>query len=184
MPPLAAIGLAWFTWVVSWAVAAFWANRTVGKPAGREEMWSRFLVGVGAALIFWRFNDAPGLTGNAGWALFGVTVCGFLFAWWARLHLGRLWSGRVTRKEGHRVVDSGPYALVRHPIYTGIILSASATGAAEARLAGLIGAAVIACGFWWRARLEERFLTAELGTAYESHARRVPMLIPFGVRKR
>jgi hypothetical protein len=60
MQPLAAIGLVWLVWVVSWALAAIWVNRTVSKPSGRDELSSRFTVGAGAALLFWRFQDAPG----------------------------------------------------------------------------------------------------------------------------
>src|SRR4051812_1774737 len=116
MEPLAAIGVVWLAWAVSWAVAAIWADRTVAKPRGCEELPSRLTVAAGAVLVFWGLGDARGYTGPLGWALFVLAVCGMFFAWWARLHLGRLWSGRVTRKEGHRVVDTGPYALVRHPI--------------------------------------------------------------------
>ena len=184
MRPLAWIGFAWLAWVISWALAAMWVNRTVAKPAGGDELRSRLTVAAGAALLFFGFNDAPGYTGLAGWSLFAVVVLGFLFAWWARLHLGRLWSGRVTRKEGHRVVSTGPYALVRHPIYTGVIVAAFAAGIAERRWLALLGAVVIAAGFWLRARLEERFLTSELGPAYEAYARQVPMLIPFFPRTR
>lgn len=184
MQPLAAIGLTWFAWIVSWALAAIWVNRTVGKAPGRAEVQSRVTVAAGAALLFWGYKDSPGTTNTVGWLLLAVVISGLVFAWWARLHLGRLWSGRVTRKEGHRVVDTGPYALVRHPIYTGVILSALATGIAEYRLLALMGAAVIATGFTLRARLEERFLVDELGPAYEAYARRVPMLIPFHLRTR
>jgi protein-S-isoprenylcysteine O-methyltransferase Ste14 len=184
MQPLPAIGFAWLAWVVSWALAAMWVNRTVAKPVGSDELRSRLTVGTGAALLFWGFRDAPGYTGAFGWSLFAVVVLGFVFAWWARLHLGRLWSGRVTRKEGHRVVNTGPYAIVRHPIYTGIIVSAFAAGIAERRWLALLGAVVIAAGFWLRARLEERFLTTELGPAYEAYKRQVPMLIPFCPRTR
>ena len=161
-----------------------WVNRTVAKPPVGEELRSRFTVGAGAALLFWGFHDAPGYTGPAGWILLAIVVLGISLAWWARLHLGRLWSGRVTRKEDHRVVDTGPYALVRHPIYTGIILSALATGIAERRGLAFLGSLVIAAGFWLRSRVEERFLKAELGPAYETYARRVPMLIPFHLRTR
>jgi len=184
MQPLTAIGLAWGAWVASWAVAALWVNRTVAKPGVGEEVGSRLIVGLGAALLFWGFSQSPAFSGLIGWLLFAVVVGGVLFAWWARLHIGRLWSGRVTRKENHRVVNTGPYALVRHPIYTGIILSASATGLAERRWLALLGAAIIAAGFWLRSRLEERFLSAELGPAYEAYARDIPMLIPFFFRKR
>jgi hypothetical protein len=50
------------------------------------------------------------------WKLFGAVVPGFAFCWWARLYLGRLWSSSVTRKAEHNVVDTGPFALVRHPL--------------------------------------------------------------------
>src|SRR4029453_3555020 len=63
---------------------------------------------------------------NAGWAMVLVCAMGFGFAWWARLHLGQLWSAFVTRKADHRIIDTGPYGIVRHPIYTGIILAAIA----------------------------------------------------------
>jgi protein-S-isoprenylcysteine O-methyltransferase Ste14 len=104
----------------------------------------------------------------------------FLFAWWARLHLGRLWSSAITRKEDHRVIETGPYALVRHPIYTGLILAIFATAAAQATATSCLGAAFVAFGLWIKARVEERFLTAELGAeAYDTYRRRVPMLVPF-----
>jgi len=100
----------------------------------------------------------------------------------ARIHLGRLWSSAITRKEDHHVVDRGPYRLVRHPIYTGLIATIFATAAAQATVTGLLGAALVAAGLWLKARIEERFLTAELGAdAYGAYRRRVPMLIP-GIR--
>ena len=114
------------------------------------------------------------------YALAGLTLAGLLFAWWARIHLGRFWSSAITRKEGHRVVNTGPYALVRHPIYTGIIVALAATAAAQVTTSGFAGAVLIAFGLWLKARAEERFLMAELGTdAYGSYRRRVPMLVPF-----
>ena len=120
-----------------------------------------------------------GTTG--GYALAGLTLAGILFAWWARIHLGRLWSSAITRKEDHRVVDSGPYAFVRHLIYTGIERGHLSRRRRRRRMiTGLIGAALVAIGLWLKARVEERFLTAELGAdAYEAYRRRVPMLVPF-----
>ena len=98
----------------------------------------------------------------------------------ARIHLGRLWSSAITRKERHRLVDTGPYAFVRHPIYTGIITALVATAAIEATLAALVGATLICSGLWLKARAEGRFLMVELGRDnYKSYCRRVPMLIPF-----
>jgi len=184
MSPQAAIGFVWIASLLSWAAAAFWRSPTVKRPAGSEDFVSRLIVTLGAFLMFWRYNLAPGI-GVAGWALLGIQIAGIAFAWWARLHLGRLWSGRIVRKEGHRIVDTGPYALVRHPIYTGIITAALTTGIAEGRVLALAGAVILGIGFSIRGRLEERFLRQELGEeAYDSYARRVPMLIPFTGRTR
>jgi protein-S-isoprenylcysteine O-methyltransferase Ste14 len=59
--------------------------------------------------------------GNGGTYLLAIlTLAGTLFTWWARIHLGRFWSSAITRKQGHRVIDTGPYAIVRHPLYAGL----------------------------------------------------------------
>jgi len=104
---------------------------------------------------------------------------GFAFTWWARLHLGRLWSSSVTRKEHHHVVNTGPYAVVRHPIYTGLLLAIAATMLERITPATIAGATVMAVGIYVKARVEEAFLRDELGEAYAAYARRVPMLVPF-----
>jgi len=119
--------------------------------------------------------------GDLGTYLFAVVVVlGISFTWWARIHLGRFWSNAITRKEGHRVIDTGPYGLVRHPIYTGLIGAMIATGIAVGTATALLGAALIAVGLWQKARMEEGFLTTELGAdAYGPYCRRVPMLVPF-----
>jgi protein-S-isoprenylcysteine O-methyltransferase Ste14 len=110
----------------------------------------------------------------------GATLGATLFLWWARIYLGRLWSGAITREEGHYIVDSGPYALVRHPIYTGLIGATLATGAAQATTTAIIGCIFVIVGLWLKARAEERFLSAELDPeAYAAYQRRVPMLVPF-----
>jgi len=117
---------------------------------------------------------------NGTYALIGVILLGLLLSWVARIHLGRLWSSAITRKEQHRLVDTGPYAYVRHPIYVGIIAALLATAITEATLAALVGAALITCGLSLKARAEERFLMVELGPDnYGSYCRRVPMVFPF-----
>jgi len=119
------------------------------------------------------------------WALTGLVAVGLAFTWWARLTLGDLWSSNVVRKESHTVVRAGPYRLVRHPIYTGMILAAFALGAQTSLLAGLAGALLMALGFGIKARLEERFLSAELGEgAYADYRRSTPMLVPFWPARR
>src|SRR5262249_34671190 len=97
------------------------------------------------------------------------------------IHLGRLWSSNVGRKADHRIIDTGPYAIVRHPIYTGLIIASCATASLRGTAGAWIGVALLTIGWYVKARLEERFLREQLGVErYDAYARRVPMLIPFG----
>ena len=109
-----------------------------------------------------------------------IVVIAFGFCWWARIELGPLWSSRITRRTHHRIVDSGPFALVRHPTYIGIILASLATAAVRGTPAAFLGVVLMAFGLYLKARVEEQFLREELGTdAYAAYAQRVPMLLPF-----
>ena len=113
------------------------------------------------------------------WALLGVVAAGIAFCWWARVHLGALWSAEVTRKEAHRVVESGPYGIVRHPIYTGFIVMYAGLVLLSASAVGLAGFVLMTVGLSLKARLEEEFLTGELGAAaYGDYKARTPMLVP------
>jgi len=174
--------LVWLAWAASWIAAALWAARTVERPRGQTAY--RILTTLGFVLLFffWRVHTARFWRLDSGWqwALVGVAVLGFALCWWARLYMGRLWSASITRKEDHRVVDTGPYALVRHPIYTGISLAAFATALQEGSLIALAGAVLLTWGWYVKARIEENFLRAELGAeAYDAYAARVAMLVPF-----
>ena len=114
-----------------------------------------------------------------GWILAGLVILGFVFTWWARIHLGELWSSSVTRKEHHHVVDTGPCDIVRHPIYTGLLLAIAATVLMRGTIITLTGSAFIAAGIYVKARVEEEFLRQQLGEPYAAYARDVPMLMPF-----
>lgn len=181
--PSSMIALAWVGWGVSWFAAATWTRRTAAR-AGMAELPSRLISLVGAVLLLaptQNFSIGPewDVSASLAWAMFSVVVAGIAFAWWARLHLGTLWSGTVTRKADHRIVDAGPYAFVRHPIYTGMLGAALATGVTRGELGALLGAAILCFGIWMKARLEERFLSVELGAEYAAYRARVPMLVPF-----
>src|SRR6478752_4793359 len=109
---------------MTWWAAAFWSTRAVGRPALGSQLTFRAFVIAGAVLLFgmnsggraagailWR----PGAIASA--AFVAVTIAGFAFTWWARLTIGTLWSSGVTRKADHRIVDNGPYGLVRHDLH-------------------------------------------------------------------
>ena len=189
-PTLIALFLLWALWLASWVIAAFWSGRTLAKPErDREFGYRRFTWPAWMLLLSFPIPGLPvdtnawrpvwALPVAAEWVMLALVAAGFAFAWWARIHLGRLWSADLTFKEGHRVVDSGPYAIVRHPIYTGLCAAAAATFAVRACPAVAVGFAFFLIGYWVKAREEERFLAEELEPeAYESYRKRVPMLLP------
>jgi protein-S-isoprenylcysteine O-methyltransferase Ste14 len=111
--------------------------------------------------------------------LFVLAVAGLGFTWWARIHLGTLWSGTVTRKVHHKVIKTGPYAIVRHPIYTGISVALIATALLRPGWFGLAGVVLIIASFVIKYRLEERFLMEVLGPEYAAYRKKVPALVPF-----
>jgi protein-S-isoprenylcysteine O-methyltransferase Ste14 len=188
MTPEYTIYALWVGWLVSWTVAMFWSNRTEKRDAIGAELFFRVLFYSGLILLFafppghhyfaqaqlWHFGDAM------NWILTVLTAAGLLFTWWARIHLGRLWSDWVVKKAGHHVVDTGPYRLVRHPIYAGLIFAALATAIEKGTSFALLGVAIVTLAFYIKARREERFLRAELGeNAYDAYARKTAMLVPF-----
>lgn len=185
MRPVAAITLLWLIWAVSWAAAALWADPVKRRAGFQAEMRYRAVLLLGAILFFIPAHSYAGRLrlwipdGIEAWICTALLAAGLAFSWWARLHLGRLWSGTVTAKVAHHIVDTGPYGLVRHPIYTGLLVAILATMAAKGTVWGIAGAALLTIGIVMKAKLEERFLRDELGTAYDDYARRVPMLVPF-----
>ena len=186
LTPLNAIYAEWIFWWVTWHIAALWRAKTA-KRGFSSGIGYILLAIVGFALLLSLYPRRYGgsalmlwsLQPRAAWIAVGAGAVGVAFMWWARLHLGKLWSGGIVTKEGHRVVDTGPYALVRHPIYTGLFLLALATMAIKADVPAVAGAFVLIVAYTLKARLEERFLTAELSPAYDAYRKRVPMLVPF-----
>lgn len=181
----AAIVAAWLLWLVTWVMAAGWSARTASHHDLGAESPSRVLTL--AALVMLIASYYP--VGFAHlwvtptvitWIALAFVVAGLLFTWMARLHLGPLWSSTSAPTEDHRIVDTGPYGIVRHPVYAGLLLAAIATALERGRLEAVAGALVLIAGVSLRAKLEERLLRRDLGDeAYASYRTRVPMLLPF-----
>jgi protein-S-isoprenylcysteine O-methyltransferase Ste14 len=112
------------------------------------------------------------------WVPLLFAALGFGLTWWARINLGRFWSGTVTLKADHTLIRSGPYSLTRHPIYTGLLIAVLATALDNGSLAGLIGFGFIMLGLVLKLRQEEQFLTGQFGAAYDTYKKEVPALIP------
>jgi protein-S-isoprenylcysteine O-methyltransferase Ste14 len=191
MQPSTLFAASWGLWALSWIVAALWSGPTLVRRTPAALACAYGLI-AGSVLIplAWHLARLPslrfwdvGATGAIVLAL--ATIPGFAFAWWARLHLGLLWSAEIVARPGHRLVQSGPYGLVRHPIYTGILWAALVTDIASANVPSALSFACLLLGFWLKASLEEDFLTGLFNPgAYAAYRRRVPMLVPSPFRSK
>ena len=108
-----------------------------------------------------------------------ITVVGLLFAVWARHHLASNWSSSVTIKQGHELITTGPYAVVRHPIYTGILTGFLGTAIALAQARGVIGFVLIFIVLWAKLRKEEEWMRSQFGETYATYAHQTAALVPY-----
>jgi protein-S-isoprenylcysteine O-methyltransferase Ste14 len=106
-------------------------------------------------------------------------VLGLLFTVWARIVLGRNWSGIVTVKQDHELVTAGPYRWVRHPIYTGLLIAFAGSAIARGEWRGVLAVVIVLAGLWRKLKLEERWMIETFGDAYLRYRAKVRALIPF-----
>ena len=172
-------------------MAYWWAKSSNVKASDRiESVWSRLLrlAAIICAVVLLLLPSIPlPLLCNRfvprGPVGFGVgaaiTAVGLLFSIRARCYLGSNWSQAVTVKENHELITSGPYALVRHPIYSGLLLGFLGSAVARGEWRGLLAVALIFIPLWFKLRLEEAWMRKKFGETYETYSRRVAALIPF-----
>jgi protein-S-isoprenylcysteine O-methyltransferase Ste14 len=178
----------WITFIVIWLLGAMRVKRATRRISGRSRVLQILLAIAGAILLFdpslgIGFLASRFLPENATVAYLGLamTAGGLAFAVWARFILGRNWSGQITVKEGHELIRRGPYALVRHPIYSGILLGLLGTAFCVDEVRGLIGFGLFLAGWWLKARVEEALMIEQFGDQYRRYQREVKALIPFVV---
>ena len=183
LSPLSSLALLWITWLLSWLLASGWTTRTVTQQSARARIVQSLPVWVGAILLIRTsrellvtplFQVRPWM----GWIAVVVAALGFAFTWWARIHIGHFWSAAVTLKADHTLIRSGPYAITRHPIYSGLLLAVLATALARGSLSGLVGFGLILLGLVLKLRQEEQLLNTQFGSAYDAYKKDVPALIP------
>jgi len=173
------------------AFSVYWRAMAVNvKAAERREALPSRLARLAAfvcagALLWLPSVPLPWLGGRflpSGvlffWVGAAVAAGGLLFAVWARRHLGNNWSQAVTVKEHHELITSGPYALVRHPIYTGLLLGIIGSAMARGEWRGLIAVALVFTILWRKLRLEEKWMREQFGEPYEAYSRKVTALVP------
>jgi protein-S-isoprenylcysteine O-methyltransferase Ste14 len=188
MDPIRIITGIWVAVGILWLIGASGVKRaersqSTGSRMGQLGMMTAaFLLLVDSRLrigfLGWRFLPASSVTSDAGLAM---VILGAAFAVWARMCLGANWSARVTLKEGHELIRTGPYALVRHPIYSGLLLAVLGTAVAIGRIGCLVAFALAVIGWRMKWRTEERFMSEQFGTRYENYRKEVKGLIPWVV---
>jgi protein-S-isoprenylcysteine O-methyltransferase Ste14 len=175
----------WLSFVAYW-----WAISKDVKVTERQESLpsrlTRLVLIVGAVALLWLPSVPLALLNQrflplsvwCFWIGAAVTATGLLFAVWARRHLGKNWSQAVTLKEDHELITSGPYSLVRHPIYTGFLLGFVGCALARGEWRGLVAVALVFGALWHKLKLEEQWMRAQFGESYAAYARRVAALVP------
>ena len=180
------IGYCWGIFCVIWLLAAFCTKRSVYRESTAHRL--RYVVPVllGGFLLF-RGNRFPDPLNHRViphvdalvWTGVVLCVAGLLVCIWARFALGRNWSGVVTLKGEHELITRGPYAWVRHPIYTGLLTMAVGTAVVRGHLAGIIAMPFIFVSFWIKLRYEEKVMSEKFPDEYAAYQQRVKRLIPF-----
>jgi protein-S-isoprenylcysteine O-methyltransferase Ste14 len=185
----AAINTVWACWLIFlafWLLAAISTKRSVYRESRSQRLRYSILLIAGYFLLI-RGHRLPyplsaGVISRLqiiAWA--GVILCvtGLSFCIWARATLGRNWSGTITLKEGHELIERGPYRLVRHPIYTGLIAMFLGTVIVLGHAAGIAGLVLAFLSFWIKLREEERIMLKQFPDQYAAYQQRVKRIIPF-----
>ena len=176
----------WIAVGVVWLIAALASKQTARSEPATSRLLHIAIMAAVFALPFsatlrvdplaWRFvPDSP----VVAWAGLAVTAAGFTFAIWARMLLGGNWSSSMTVKQDHQLIRQGPYSIVRHPIYSGLLLALLGTALALGELRGIVALALALAGWHIKSRREEAFMVAQFGAGYIEYEHEVKALIPF-----
>jgi protein-S-isoprenylcysteine O-methyltransferase Ste14 len=175
------IRLLWMLIMTVWLALAFESNEPVETKRDRSSDVAVWIVSIGWVLLLLRRFDGPQLIPRmlliriVG---FGLTVVGLVFAVVARLYLGSSWDAYITLKVRHRLVRTGPYAIVRHPIYSGFILALLGSALNFGHLRSFIAATMVTLSWIYKSRLEEVFMKDHFGMEYDQYCYEVKRLIP------
>ncbi len=174
-------------WLIFWL---YWLARAFNnkKSIYRQPFLSRLgyawpLIIAAIISTHWSGGRIILLPASSIQRVVGIILCagGFAFAIWARTILGRNWSGIATVKENHELICRGPYKIVRHPIYTGLVLAFLGTFiAAWPTVGGVILVVAMILALWIKAQQEEKLMRGQFPEAYPAYRQRVRSgIIPF-----
>lgn len=179
------VNICWTVFVVVWFAAALFTKRAVERqsPFSRAALIAATFFGVWLLVSNELPFDLNAMALPRTPAVQGIgaalAILGLGFTLWARFTLGRNWSGAVTFKENHELIQRGPYALVRHPIYSGFLTLFLGSVFVVGTRAGVAAFVIVLVGLWLKLRQEERMLTKHFPDVYPGYRARVKALVPF-----
>ena len=183
MSPLWISAALWIAMMVYWSAAAKRSAPAVRAESAASRSTHQLMLNLALLLAFIRFpwTGARWLPVSLLVVSVGliIQVGSMLLDIWAMRCLGRNWSSAVTIKVDHELVRSGPYRLVRHPIYTAMIGMYLGTAIVSGELHGLLGVALCAVAYWRKTRMEEHGLREVFGKTYEEYRRESWALVPW-----
>jgi len=184
--PAGIITACWILFSVIWLLAAAATKRTIYHENGVRRLRYLILLVVAFLLLTKRYRLPYPLnvrvipaTGTVEWIAAILCLAGLAFCLWARATLGRNWSGTITLKEGHELIERGPYRFVRHPIYTGLMAMFLATSIAFGHVGGLVAVILAFASFWIKWSEEEKLMRQHFPEQYRSYEQRVKRIVPF-----
>ena len=175
----------WIVFVLYWIVSAIRTRNTL-QTESFASRYAILLIEVAGFVLLFRHSAEIGFPGNRfmhpslASAIVGsiLTWMGIGLAIWARYHLAEYWSARITIKEDHQLIRTGPYARLRHPIYSGIVLAAIGSAVVIDQWRCVLGVCLVLMGYCLKARKEETMLTQQFGDAFCEHQKHAGFLIP------
>ena len=179
------IQVPWIVFLIYWIISAIKTRATREQESLGSRLAILLIEIVGYLLIFHRslgvgFLGRRFVPHSLIGAILGVvcTWAGIALAIWARYHLAENWSARVTIKEGHELIRTGPYSRLRHPIYSGLILATVGTVLVIGQWRCVVGLCLVLAGYYFKARKEEAMLGQQFGDAFLEHKKHTAFLIP------
>ena len=177
--------LPWYAFLIVWLVLSLWVKAAKETEPLESRIVHGALFTVGFFLLFSRSFHFGVLQArfvpSSYWAQaagIALTCAGAGLAIWARIVLGENWSARVSKKVAHELMRTGPYAFVRHPIYSGLLLAAAGTALFVGEWRGLVALALVLIAERVKARREEQFMLAEFGDSYRQYRQETGFLLP------
>ncbi|SPE51630.1 Isoprenylcysteine carboxyl methyltransferase [Verrucomicrobia bacterium] len=179
------IGGCWAVFILYWLISAAWTKVVAEKQSVWSGLAHRIPLRCSYVLLA-DLNLPPPMnsliTPHADWAgAMGASTCvlGLVVTLWARWTLGGNWSSAVTFKQGHELIRTGPYRLVRHPIYTGLLVMALGTAFDFGQFRCWLALPLMTTAFWIKFKQEEKLLLRHFPQEYPLYKRQVKALVPF-----